>query len=148
MNTRPPNVPGLWRRPTAADLDLLSRAAHERAEPPATVTASKLLQRDLHLGDPAAAPPPRRTFWEIWSDLGERGGFYIRKPYWSPTNRFCVAAVVDHNDRSGRKVVLGRYCEPGASRAARLTQDLDLRTWLFDGLTLSRQRGADGEDVA
>jgi hypothetical protein len=133
-----------WQRPTAAAIDALmsSRAAHEHDEPSATATESKLRAFDLtshHAVASAATVPNLLTFWEVWEAMGERGGFYVRKPAWHDRNRFLVAGVAAHNERPGQKVVLGRYCEgPFGSRASRLSQELDLRCWEFAGVTTRR----------
>jgi len=135
-----------WQRPTAAAVHALlsSRAAHEHAEPPATATETKLRAFDLtshHAVASAATVPNLRTFWEIWEAMGERGGFYVRKPVWHDRNRFLVAGVADHNEKPGQKVVLGRYCEGVyGSRSSRLTQALDLRCWEFGGVSVRRAR--------
>lgn len=133
-----------WRRPAAAAVEafLSSRAAHEHDEPSATATESKLRAFDLtshHAVATAATVPNPLTFWDLWEAMGERGGFYVRKPHWHDRNRFLVAGVVDHRDEPGRKVVLGRYCGgPDGTRAARLTNDLGLPCWVFAGLSNRR----------
>lgn len=141
----------VWRSPSAEEMSafLSSRAAPEHAEPPATATESKLLQCDLerHSGEGLTVPARNLlTFWEIWEAMDERGGFYIRKPLWRPSNRFLVANVVEHRDHPGQRIALGRYCEDGgSSHSSRLTQQLELRVWQFAGVTRNRELYGDGE---
>lgn len=116
-----------------------SRAAFEHAKPRGAMYGRPPSFGSADRSTPQRPSTPPETFWALWEAMEERGGFYVRKWHWSAGRRFLVAAVEDHRDLQGQRVVLGRYCEPAGMRAARLDRDLDQPLWVLCGVTGRRK---------